>query len=124
MDGDALLAIMADRVDEAFLNKAARLKVVSAASVFEIGDWAVKSRPNFIRSNLAKRHNTIFTPNLGAVVAAVRYEIELFTVRKIIDFFAPGTLALFAAGDVNCLLIMAASSWALIGCNSLRYSNF
>lgn len=64
-----------------------------AADVFEMEDWAVKSRPSSIHSDLLKQHNTIFTPHLGSAVGAVRYEIELSAARKIIDFFASETLA-------------------------------
>lgn len=62
-----------------------------AADVFEMEDWAVKSRPRSIHSDLLKQQNTIFTPHLGSAVAAVRYEIELSAARKIIDFFTSDT---------------------------------
>lgn len=104
LDQEALLEMMPGAVvvnvgrgsivDEAAITHALENKHLGgyAADVFEMEDWAVKSRPRSIRSELLSQHNTIFTPHLGSAVAAVRYEIELSAARKIIDFFASETL--------------------------------
>lgn len=58
-----------------------------AADVFEMEDWAIKSRPNRIEPDLLSHPRTVFSPHLGSAVDKVRCEISNEAARKIVRFF-------------------------------------